>query len=165
MTAPRLLPDEPFPPYAFVPGRTPHPKSDPAGHSYGHVDAPAAALDPARWWESRAYLFGLDLFNARFYWEAHERFEGLWLAHGRHGAVADFLKGLIKLAAAGVKHLEGKPEGVRSHARRAAELWRGAATAVPAGPFLGFVVEDLVRLAEQVQRSGWPEVVLLHPQR
>src|SRR4051794_23916492 len=32
----RLLPDEPLPPYSFVPGRFPHPVRDPAGHSFGH---------------------------------------------------------------------------------------------------------------------------------
>jgi hypothetical protein len=28
---PRLLPDQPFPPYAYVPGHTPHPTRDPDG--------------------------------------------------------------------------------------------------------------------------------------
>ena len=46
------------------------------------------------------------------------------MAEGRTGKVADILKGLIKLAAAGVKAREGKPAGVRRHARRAEELFR-----------------------------------------
>src|SRR5581483_4448923 len=109
----------------FVPGRTPHPKSDPAGHSYGVKAPPVAPLDPERWRECQPYLYGLDLFNGQFYWEAHEQFEALWHAAGRSGVVADFLKGLIQLAATGVKHLEGRPVGVTSHAARAAELWQG----------------------------------------
>ena len=38
--------------------------------------------------------------------------------------MADFLKGLIKLAAAGVKLREGNPRGVKRHAARAGELLR-----------------------------------------
>src|SRR4051794_13003346 len=111
----RLVPDEPFPPYAFVPGRSPHPVSDPAGHSFGQRHEPPAAFDPARWADGRAYLRGIDLFNAQYYWESHVEFENVWLACGRRGAAADFLKGLIHLAAAGVKHREGRPRGVQSH--------------------------------------------------
>lgn len=72
---PRLVPNEPFPPYSFVPGRFPHPESDPTGHSYGFVRSPTTPLDPKRWQESRTYLYGLDLFNAGFYWESHVAFE------------------------------------------------------------------------------------------
>src|SRR5437016_2466045 len=93
----RLAPDVPFPPYAFVPGRTPHPVADPAGHSFGVEPSPTERLDPDRWLRSRTYLYGLDLFNAGYYWESHVEFESLWLAADRKGVVADFLKGLIKL--------------------------------------------------------------------
>jgi hypothetical protein len=147
------VPDEPLPPYAFVPGRAPHPTSDPAGHSFGKAHAPPEPLDPGRWSASKPYLYGIDLFNAGYYWEAHEQLEGLWRAAGRKGPVADFLKALIKLAAAGVKHREGKPAGVRSHAARAAELLRGLG---PEGAFLGLPVNGLRELAEAVCRSGWP---------
>ena len=34
-----------------------------------------------------------QLFNAGYYWEAHEVWEGLWHAYGRRGATADVLKG------------------------------------------------------------------------
>jgi hypothetical protein len=124
---PRLLPDEPLPPYTFVPGRSPHPVSDPAGHMGGQPSQRPPAPDPHRWQESRAFLRGVDLFNHGYYWEAHEAWEGLWHACGRDGPVADFLRGLIKLAAAGVKVREGVPEGVAGHARRAAVIFRNAA--------------------------------------
>lgn len=118
----RYAPEIPFPKYAFVPGRHPHPVTDPRGHHFGCPQAPVGALDPADPLRSREYLFAIDLFNAGYYWEAHEAWEGLWIAAGRRGAVADFLKGLIKLAAAGVKAREGSSEGVVRHARRAREL-------------------------------------------
>jgi predicted metal-dependent hydrolase len=163
---PRLVPDVPLPPYRFVPGRSPHPISDPKGHSYGIKPTPSEPLDPGRWNESWPYILGIDLFNHAYYWEAHEQWESLWHACGRTGATADFLKGLIKLAAAGVKNLEGKAEGVKSHARRAAELWNPAAEALGVGQglFLGLCASDVIQLAARISRDGWPSgPVLLLP--
>jgi len=129
----RLCPDRPLPPYSYVPGLLPHPISDPAGHSYGlHLISPgevqhgpvASVSLVSGWRVSSDYLFGIDLFNHGFYWEAHEAWEQLWIACGRSGREADFVKGLIKLAAAGVKVREGRPIGVQRHASRAHELFQ-----------------------------------------
>lgn len=120
---PRYLPDRSFPPYTFVPGRTPHPVRDPAGHMHG--TQPSTPQVPDEWRDCAEYLWGIDLFNHGYYWEAHEAWEGLWQALGRRGSVADLLKGLIKLAAAGVKGHAGNAAGCRRHATRAAELFAG----------------------------------------
>jgi uncharacterized protein len=117
-------PTEPLPPYAFVPGGPwPHPISSPQGHSFGRAASKIELSDRARGSQSRAFLRGVELFNAGYYWEAHEAWEGLWHAYGRHGASADVLKALIKLAAAGLKVREGRERGVCTHAARAAELF------------------------------------------
>jgi hypothetical protein len=113
-------------------------------------------LAPDTWPDSADYLYGIDLFNHGFYWEAHESWEGLWHVAGRRGVIADFLKALIKLAAAGVKHLEGMPRGTCSHAGRAAELWREVAGAVGEDQFLGLSLGELTNLALGVERDGWP---------
>jgi hypothetical protein len=148
---PRLAPDEPLPPYSFVPGRFPHPVSDPAGHSFGSAAPPAPPLDPDRWAENRLYLYAIDLFNAGYYWEAHEAWESLWHGCGRVGRTADFLKGLIKFAAAGVKVREGRPEGVIGHARAAADLFR--LTGAPGERYLGLPLDELIRSADAVAGS------------
>jgi hypothetical protein len=124
---------DPFQPprYAYVPGRQPHPVRDPAGHSYGVKFPPAEPLDPANPQASREFHEGIELFNSGYYWEAHETWERLWHAAGRTGEIADFVKGLIKLAAAGVKTREGNAAGVSRHARRAAELLRSASQSSP----------------------------------
>jgi uncharacterized protein len=154
----RLVPERPLPPYTFVPDRAPHPVSDPAGHSFGIQPIVPEVLDAKNWPASKTYLYGIDLFNARYYWESHVEWESLWLACGRKGAVATALKGLIKLAAAGVKHLEGKPAGVKTHACRAAGLWRDVAQTV--GPraqsFLGLKLGKLIDVAEIIGQDGWP---------
>lgn len=125
---PRYLPQRPLPRYAYVPGRQPHPVTDPRGHSFGLTPHEIAPLDPVHPERSCEFLYGLDLFNLGYYWEAHECWEELWHAAGRTGPMADFLKGLIKLAAAGVKAREGNSAGVQRHARRAAELLEQSAT-------------------------------------
>jgi predicted metal-dependent hydrolase len=118
---------------------------------------------------SKPYLYGVDLFNHQYYWESHEQFEALWLAAGRKGPVADLLKGLIKLAAAGVKHREGKPPGVHSHAERAAKLFRSVARSLKLEkePFLGLRINELVDLADHIAQEGWPAqwpVLQIHPE-
>lgn len=155
----RLLPDEAFPPYTFVPGLHPHPESDPKGHSFGVPRTTPQPLTEENWPTSRPYLRGLDLFNARYFWEAHVEFESLWIASGRSGSVASFMKGLIKLAAAGVKHLENRPDGVRSHADRAADIWREVACSLGSGQdfFLGFCLSEMIDTAEKIRKEGWVE--------
>ena len=79
----------------------------------------------------------------------------LWLVAGRSGPVADFLKGLIKLAAAGVKHAAAQPAGTHSHAVRAAELFRSV-TATVGDSFLGLSLRSLIDFAETLEKEGWP---------
>ena len=149
------MPDEPFPPYSYVTRRFPHPTRDPAGHSFGVVPMPCPVPDPNLWRECRPYLYGLDLFNHGYYWEAHEVWEGLWHASGRAGLPGNFIKGLIKLAAAGVKAREGRAEGVRTHARRAAELFRQVAGQLPPEQacYFGLSLPRLISLATDVARG------------
>lgn len=151
--APRLAPDRALPPYAFVPrGHWPHPVRDPRGHSHGHVPT-AEPLLPEKWWTNSTYLFGFDLLNHGFYWEAHEAWEVLWrMALRQDHVLAVFLKGLIKLAAAGVKVREGVAAGVGSHAGRAAELFDEAAVLTHAINYCGCDLADLSRRAREVER-------------
>lgn len=112
VSLPRYAPGYALPAYSYVPLRFPHPLSDEAGHRFGNVQVP----------HEQRFAYAVDLFNHGYYWEAHETWEALWQACGRSGSEADFFKGLIKLAAAGVKAREGNAAGVARHARRAGEL-------------------------------------------
>ncbi len=107
---PRYTPDRPLPAHTHVPGQSPRPAES-------ELEASTS---------QQSFLWGVDLFNAGCYWEAHEVWEALWHAAGRTGPAADFLKGLIKLAAAGVKLREGRPTGLHRHAERARELFASA---------------------------------------
>ncbi len=119
----RLVPEWRFPSGSYVPGRSSHYTRGVESHASGPAEPIKKPLQPARWREFRPYLWGIDLFNYGYYWEAHEAWEGVWHAVGRRGPVADFLKGLIVLAAAGVKARQARPAGLRRHALRAQELF------------------------------------------
>ena len=82
---PRYCPERSLPPYSYVPGLSPHPVSDPLGHSFGVYAPPAEPLDESSYAGNAIYLYAIDLFNHGFYWEAHEAWEALWHAAGRHG--------------------------------------------------------------------------------
>ncbi len=117
----RYAPETPFPPYAFVPNQHPHPTTDPIGHGYGKPEVLLPV--PVVLTEDSHFRFAVDLFNHGYYWEAHEAWELHWIAYGRRGAMADLVKGLIRLAAAGVKAREGNSIGVGRHAEAAKELF------------------------------------------
>ena len=142
----RYRPDRPFPPYAYVPGRAPHPRRDPGGHSRGIETETPVALDLADWRCSDAYLYGVDLFNAGYYWEAHEAWEDLWRQAPRASPERTVLHGLIRLAAAGVKAREGNGHGCTRHARKAAALLRSPEP----GTCLGLDLRALAEAAEAV---------------
>ena len=144
MTPRRLLPGRTLPPYAYLPGRHPHPVRDPGGHSYGARDAPHES--------SEGLLWGIDLFNHGYSWEAHEAWEPLWFAADRSSAARSLYKGLILLAAASVKIREGKGAAALKHAERSAALLRRA-TGAAAGTFRAAAGLSPSELADRVQAS------------
>jgi hypothetical protein len=163
MTAPRP-PDEavqpprygcvPWPPYGYVPGLAPHPRSHPQGHRCAYLDGvPRDLPQVASWRRSTTWLAAVDLFNHGYYWEAHEAWEELWQATGRRGAAAEIFKALIKLAAAGVKTQEGNASGACRHARRGAALLRAAAQQLGVRRWCGVDLPEAARQAEQA--ASW----------
>lgn len=100
---PRYCPHTPFPSYRHIPGVTPHPIRDALGHSYG-VEEPSDAepMPPEMWRQNEDYLYGVDLYNFAYWWEAHEAWEGLW--HQAADTYRLFLQGLIQVAAAHIKY-------------------------------------------------------------
>lgn len=71
---------------------------------------------------SEALLFGCDLLEGGFPWEAHEVWERAWQRARMEGAadsVKDLLQGLIQLAAARVLARDGRPTAALRVADRA----------------------------------------------
>ena len=143
-----------FPTYAYLPGRRPHPTRDPEGHSHGKPHEIPARLAPATWEDCPDYLRGIALFNAGYYWEAHEAWEGLWIAAGREGPVGALLSGLIKLAAAALKVRQGRTGPATRLGRRAAADF-GRSRALVEGPQLaGLWFAELLAFAEYIRVDG-----------
>ena len=116
---PRFAPDLVFPAIAYVPGQTPHPGRDGAEHpTWPPTGGPltGAALN-------LALCEGVDLFNHGYFWEAHEAWEGPWQVERRESPLRLYLQGLIRLAAAALKHRIEQPAGVIAHAGWCAEVF------------------------------------------
>ena len=142
----------PLPTYSYVPRHAPHPVSHPLGHMFGQERTRAEPLDVERWFASDEYLYGMDLFNHGYYWEAHEAWESLWIAAGRRGPTATWLKVLIKLAAAVVKLREGSAMGALRHAMRVQQLLAELQASEPkaAELYCGAEIAVVAELARQV---------------
>lgn len=59
-------------------------------------------LPPKMWRQNEDYLYGVDLYNFAYWWEAHEAWEGLW--HQAEDTYRLFLQGLIQVSAAFIKY-------------------------------------------------------------
>jgi predicted metal-dependent hydrolase len=122
----RYAVDRQLPNYSFVPGLWPHPRLR-GGHSSGIRPPLETPLDAQGWRRCEAYLYGVDLFNHGYYWEAHEEWEGLWRAlQGLEPpivALRALLQGLIRLAAAGVKVRQQMHDSVLRHAEAAGQMF------------------------------------------
>jgi hypothetical protein len=105
--SPHRYTDRSFPSYRFVPGRSPHPVRDPEGHSYNKPPLQLASFAAADWQSCDEYLYGIDLFNHGYWWEAHEALEAVWVAAGRQTETGLFVQGLILIAVAHLKMFQG----------------------------------------------------------
>ena len=110
--------NKPFPDYRHVPGQTPHPIRDPGGHSYNRKAEKLGAFDPEDWRSCETYLYGIDLFNHGFWWETHEVLETVWIAAGRRTEAGLFIQGLIQIALAQLKALQGQNTTAQNMARK-----------------------------------------------
>jgi hypothetical protein len=152
----RLLPSAELPAYTYVPGtNTPHPIRDPRGHSHSRKGRTALPLSADHWADNRTYLLALDYFNSGFYWEAHEEWERLWRVSGPDTTVGRFLRGLIKLAAAGVKVREHSIHGVRRHAASAGEVFADVAAEVGLDRFCGLEFTNLQFAADRAAQISY----------
>lgn len=157
LAAPRLLPTADLPHYTYAPGTdTPHPIRDPRGHSYQRKNRHMKPLDADAWAENRHYLLAIDYFNHGYYWEAHDEWDRLWRASGSQDTtVGRFLKGLVKMAAAGVKVRERSIHGVRRHAASAGEVFADVAAEVGTDRYCGLEFTTLQFAADRAAQLNY----------
>lgn len=112
----------PFPDYRFRSGQNPHPTEDPTGHSFGLIPENPPLLTAQNWSHHTAYLYGVDLFNQQYWWEAHESWESIWRLYHRTHTTAMYLQGLIRLSAAYLKSDARQRRGMLEHYTMATAL-------------------------------------------
>jgi len=139
----------PFPPYRYLPFQRdtplPHPRTNPDGHSYNQDEDYLPSFEPDDWSSCEPYLFGIDLFNHGYWWEAHEALETVWLAAGQKSTLCGkFVQGLIQLAGAQLKRFTGETRGAQSLTKSGIEKLH-----LTEGIYLGIEVKALVEQAKR----------------
>lgn len=157
----------PFPTYRHRAGRTPHPNKDPKGHSYGKIEVDSGKTTPEEWRETKPYLYGMDLFNHEFYWEAHEAWEFLWKPLDPDSAHALFLQGLIQAAAASLKYIENNRKGLTKLSSGCVEKLQ-AVRDVEGETYMGVHLDELLgnlkaSLVDPMNRSPESDLPAFHP--
>jgi predicted metal-dependent hydrolase len=110
---------------------------------------PAKAQTPDRvcdrnWREVPAYLFGIELYAAGYFWEAHEVWEPVWMASAPNSRERLLLAGLIQLANACLKLEMGRHKAALRLVEECLRHLRACARPA-AGPLMGIAVEPLIR--------------------
>lgn len=143
-----------FPAYRYLPFTPgmPHPIRDPDGHSYGRDEVYLPSFSAAEWRGCQPYLYGIDLFNDRYWWEAHEALETVWLAAGQETLTGNFVQGLIQLAAAQLKRFMGQPRGAQVLTESSV-----AKLSLVEGGYLGIDITSLVTTGERCLRENSDE--------
>ena len=154
---------QPFPSYRYLPFRNdplrPHPRNDPAGHSYDQTDDYLPHFAPDDWTTCEPYLYGIDLFNHDYWWEAHEALEAVWLAAGQKSTVCGlFIQGLIQLSGAQLKRFLDEPNGAISLTKNGS-----AKLSLAEGFYLGVDAWQLIADAQRClsqNRGEFPRIIL-----
>jgi uncharacterized protein len=158
----RRYSQRPLPAYRYVPGLHPHPIRDRRGHSYQPVLTlnRHATWSAAEWRTLDDWLYGVDLFNRFYFWEAHEAWEGLWAVAGRDSAPSLLLQGLIQIAAALLKTHMGVVLGARRLSGEGLDKLRRAAALRPMllGLNVSETAEYFVTYFAPVERNELPTV-------
>ncbi len=115
-------------------------------------------FDASSWGSSEEYLYGVDLYNFAYFWEAHESWEALWKTTLRDDLPGLFLRGLIQVSAALLKRQQRIVRGVRNLSRQGLDHLRAvmAEHSSYCGVALGEFTERMDRLFAS-DWSGWSE--------
>lgn len=97
----------PLPIQPHVPGKSERPTASPAFDAA--AAAPAYTVD-RMWSENATYLYGIDLYRAGFFWEAHEVWEPVWLRSAGNSRERLLVQGLIQLSNACLKIAMDRPD-------------------------------------------------------
>lgn len=109
----------PLPSYRYVPGLLPHPIRHPDGHMATQKNINCNVRSE----RCRLWGYGLDLFEHRYMWEAHESWEQLWHHHRSDQYLSSLVQGMILGAASCLKkHMQAQQQADRLFRRSCSYL-------------------------------------------
>jgi len=86
------------------------------------------------WAANEDFLYGVDLFNAGYFWEAHVFWERLWALEETESEIRRFLQAIIQTAAACLKARHGREAGASKLLEKARlESFEGSVLGIDAG--------------------------------
>lgn len=142
----RRLTALPLPEAAYVPGRTPRTET---GIAFEVARRAPAVTEADRWQSNEAWLYGIDLFGAGFFWEAHEVLEPVWINARPNSRERAAVRGVIQLANACLKLEMGRRGAALRLLRLATTDLRDAGDE----PAMGLHVADLADAVERFRQS------------
>jgi hypothetical protein len=80
---------------------------------YGKREPSPRPLTEDGWAANEDFLYGVDLFNGEYFWEAHVYWERLWAIPETDPDLRSFLQALIQTAAACLKARQGQVAGAK----------------------------------------------------
>ena len=125
----------------YVPGQSARPAAGTFAQVVRHTP-PVTTSATAQ--TNRAWLYGIDLINAGYYWEAHEVLEPVWLRARLNSRERALVQGMIQLANAALKVKMGRPAA----ALRLLDMARRHLHAAGGETVMALQVADAVRQAQ-----------------
>jgi hypothetical protein len=130
------------PPWAYVPGRTARHADDLFDPIRATVMPGMAPDDLAR---TPAWAFAQAFLRDRYFWEAHELLEPVWMTCPKGSPDGLMVQGLIQLANAGLKRRMQRPRAVARLLAMASECAADARRLAGGAPILGSSVYAEIR--------------------
>ncbi len=154
----------PLPLHRLIPGQSSAPVEYRSGSSRHEAQAQEQWLGPDLWVNQKQYLYGIDLYNQGFWWEAHEAWEGLWRQIAGDPMSRGFLQGLIKISAAYLKCMTGHWRGAAILSLRGIELLK--TNLIPKKKYMGVDLQTQIKHWENhfavVLRQKDPSAIFLN---
>ncbi len=102
------------------------------------------------------FLYGVDLFNHQFYWEAHETFEQIWHQIDKKSSKRILIQGLIQLSVALLKMSEKNSDSAK-------HLFEASRKKLNEHPSKLFKTEDILKKANafiNLRSDSFPQIKL-----
>lgn len=143
----------PLPEHKYVPGVT---DRHPEGAFDAIRDQATPVTESATAADNPAWAYGLRLFDAGFWWEAHEVLEPVWMNARPNSAERAMCQAVIQLANGALKREMGAEKAWERLRSIALDLAREATRG---GDAMGLALTDLERAAADVAEGRRPRLI------